>query len=136
MRKSPSLEYVSPDHTGSPEARLYILYMRMQPTTTPVDAQNRAQLYLRRHVIMQVAIAAIVAGRPTPMPTPSAILSLSLKPPPLWVEEGDCEGDVTGLGVEVVGEDVGEDIGEVVEGLVVVVGEVVGEVGVVPLSSL
>jgi hypothetical protein len=77
---------------------------------------------------MQVTIPAIVAGRPTPMPTPSAILSLSLKPPPLWLEEGDCEGVVTGLGVEVVG--------EVVESLVVVVLEVVGEVGVVPLSSL
>jgi hypothetical protein len=81
---------------------------------------------------MQVTIPAIVAGRPTPMPTPSAILSLSLKPPPVWLE-GDCEGDVTGLGVELVG--------SLVESLVVVVYEVlvVGEVrgvGVLPLSSL
>src|ERR1700730_15780587 len=98
MQRSPSLEYVSPDHTGSPEARLYALYMRMPPTTTPVDAQNRAQPYRRRHVIMQVTIPAIVAGRPTPIPTPSAILSGALKPPPLWLEEGDCEGVVTGLG--------------------------------------
>ena len=64
---------------------------------------------------MQVTIAAIVAGRPTPMPTPSAILSLSLKPPLLWLEEGDCEGDVTGLGVEVVGEVVDSVVDSVVE---------------------
>jgi hypothetical protein len=37
-------------------------------------------------------MVAIVAGRPTPMPTPRAILLLSLKPPEEFFEVADCCG--------------------------------------------
>lgn len=47
-------------------------------------------------------MAAIVAGRPTPMPIPKAILSLSLYPPPLPPVPPGGEELVFAVGADVV----------------------------------
>jgi len=45
-----------------------------------------------RRLDMHVIIPAIVAGSPIPIPTPSAILSLPLMPPPLFPGDGPSVG--------------------------------------------